>query len=208
MPIFTRDERAVLFVHVPKTGGTTIERLLREAGWESGFRASPKTHPNQIRLYRVSPQHYHAALLEQTVRLDRFEAIFLVTRDPLARWRSEYAMRNKRAEGGGTASHVEEWTRRTLRRAGRNPSVLDNHVRPQHEFLVPGARVLRLEDGMATVVRALNDTWDLGLAADAPRHLASGGDGRIASDDVEVNADVERLVREFYARDYEVFGYA
>ena len=207
MPIFTREQRSVLFVHVPKTGGTSLERLLMGAGWDVGFRATPKTHPDQIRLHRVSPQHYHAALLEQTLRLDRFDAAFLVTREPLARFRSEYAMRNKRKDGAGSADHVEEWTRRILGRVRRDPCVLDNHIRPQHEFLLPSARVFRLEDGMDAIVAALNDEWDLGLSTDIPQHLSSGGEGRISSRDVEVNARVEAWVREYYARDRELLGY-
>jgi hypothetical protein len=208
VPIFTRDQRSVLFVHVPKTGGTTLERLLMQAGWEVGFRATPRTHPDQIRLHRVSPQHYHAALLEQTLRLDRFDAIFLVTREPLARFRSEYAMRNKRKDGAGSAEHVEAWTRRVLGRARRDPCVLDNHLRPQHEFLVPGAQVFRLEDGMDSIVAAVNGAWDLGLSNDIPQHLSSGGDGRISSRDVEVSGAVAASVREFYRRDHELLGYA
>jgi hypothetical protein len=208
MPIFTRDDRAVLFVHVPKTGGTTIEKMMVGAGWEVGFRATPRTHPTQSRLHRVSPQHYHADLLAQTLKLDRFDATFLVTRDPLARFRSEYAMRNKRHPEAGTAAHVEEWTRSIIRRVRVNPSVLDNHVRPQHEFLVPGARLFRLEDGMATIVRSLNEDWGLGLSEDVPRHLLSGSNGLIASRDVAVTAFVEGWVRDFYAQDYELLGYA
>lgn len=208
VPIFTRDDRAVLFVHVPKTGGTTLEKMMAGAGWEVGFRATPRTHPAQSRLHRVSPQHYHADLLAQTLKLDRFDAVFLVTRDPLARFRSEYAMRNRRRPGAGAGPHVEEWTRSIARRVQRNPSVLDNHLRPQHEFLVPGARAFRLEDGMGAIVRALNDDWRLGLADDVPQHLLSGKDGSIASRDVQVTAEVERWVRDFYARDYELLGYA
>lgn len=208
MPIFTRGDRAVLFVHVPKTGGTTLEKMLVGAGWEVGFRATPRTHPTQARLHRVSPQHYHADLLAQTLRLDRFDTTFLVTRDPMARFRSEYAMRNKRHPEAGTAAHVAEWAGSIARRVRRNPSVLDNHLRPQHEFVLPGARVFRLEDGMESIIRTLNDEAGLGLSDDVPQHLLSGKDGRIASRDVQVTPSVERWVRDFYARDYDLLGYA
>lgn len=208
MPIFTKGERAVLFVHVPKTGGTSLERMLIREGWEVGFRATPKTHPTQSRLHRVSPQHFHAELLEQTLRLDRFDAIFLITREPLARFRSEYVMRNKRNANAGSAAHVEAWARRLFRRRAANPSVLDNHLRPQHEFVVPDARIFRLEDGMESIVTALNAEWGLGLPLDIPRNLASGTDGHISSQDVEVNDFVQARVRALYARDYETFGYS
>ena len=208
MPIFTRDGRSVLFVHVPKTGGSSIERMLTRAGWQMGFRATPRTDPEQFRYYRVSPQHYHAELLRQALRLGRFDATFLVVRDPIARFRSEYVMRNRKQDSAGSAAHVEAWAREVMGRARRNPYVLDNHLRPQHEFVLPQATVFRLEEGMDSIIERLNIEWDLGLSGEVAPRLVSGADGGLASRDVRVNAAVERVVRDFYARDYEVFGYA
>lgn len=207
MPIFTKDERSVLFVHVPKTGGTSIERMLIKAGWDVGLRATPKTHPAQMPFLRVSPQHYHAEILRNTLRLGRFDATFLICREPLARFRSEYAMRNKARSDAGSAEHVEAWTRTVMRRAQRNPYVFDNHVRPQHQFVVPKARIFRLEEGMDSIVESLNAEWGLGLTAEAHRHMGSGVEGGISSGDVELNAYVEGEVRQFYARDYALLGY-
>jgi hypothetical protein len=31
--VFRRDDKRVLFVHVPKTGGTSVEELFRRRGW-------------------------------------------------------------------------------------------------------------------------------------------------------------------------------
>ena len=38
MPVFRQDGRAVLFVHVPKAGGSTLERLFAKSGWTTGYR--------------------------------------------------------------------------------------------------------------------------------------------------------------------------
>lgn len=206
MPIYTKDDRSLLFVHVPKTGGTTLEKMLVASGWQEDMKVTPLSHPEQFRFYRCTPQHYHAPMLRQAFRVPEFDEVFLITRDPLARFRSEYAMRNKR--GDGSAEHVEEWTRRVLERYQDNPFIHDNHLRPQHEFVLPRARIFRLEDGMDSIVSTLNREWDLGLPTEVPQHMSSGTQGRISSGAVQVNAYVERRVREFYAVDYERFGYA
>jgi len=207
MPIFTRDDRALLFVHIPKTGGTTIEKMLVSAGWRMGFHATRLSEPEQFHLYKVSPQHFHADLLRQLVRPRRFDLIFAISREPLARFRSEYAMRNREA-GAGTADRVEEWTDRVLRRYRQNPFHLDNHLRPQHEFVLPRTRVFRLEDGMESIIGALNVDHGLGLPSVIPRHMQGSSRGVIGSADVQVNGTVEARVRELYAEDFRTFGYA
>lgn len=208
VPIFTRDGRSVLFVHVPKTGGTSLERMFIRAGWDVGLRATPHTHPAQSRLHRISPQHLHAPLLTEMLRLGRFDAIFLVVREPLLRFRSEYVMRNKRHADAGSAGHVEAWTDDVLARLRANPAVLDNHLRPQHEFVLPGAQVYRLEDGLEAAVADLRDRFDLDLPAEVPHTLESGSGGGLSSRDVVITDAVAARVRALYARDHEVFGYA
>ena len=208
MPIFTRNGRSLLFVHVPKAGGTSVEKGLADAGWQMSMRATRRTEGRELfDLRRVSPQHYHATLLQDLLRIERFDAVFTVVREPLARFRSEYAMRCRDATAG-TTDQVEAWTRRRLARYESNPSMMDNHLRPQEEFLLPGARVYRLEDGLEAVSADLNDRCDLDLPSRFPRKLRSGGSRRpLASSDVELNPEVVRLLTDFYASDFDTLGY-
>jgi hypothetical protein len=34
VPVMIKDGRSVLFIHIPKTGGTSVERLFKKSGWE------------------------------------------------------------------------------------------------------------------------------------------------------------------------------
>lgn len=59
MPVFVKNNLKVLYVHIPKTGGTYIEDLFRQNGfdvkfWESNLLGGA---------LRCSPQHYHHELL-------------------------------------------------------------------------------------------------------------------------------------------------
>ncbi len=206
MPIFARDGRTVLFVHVPKTGGTSVERLFVRSGWEMTHRATARTDPATFHTMRCSPQHYHGAMLEQMFRVDRFDAVFLITRDPVPRFRSEYVMRNAKDPRTDAAS-VEQWAEAMLDRYAADPFVLDNHLRPQADYLVEGATVYRLEDGLEAMVADLNARHGLELRTKVPRSLHSNKRAGISSSEVEVSPALTARLAELYRVDYERFGY-
>lgn len=207
MPIFLREGRAVLFAHVPKTGGTSIERLFRRAGWETHFRTTRRSDPTLFPVLRCSPQHYHASLLQELVAVERLDLAFLVTRHPLDRFRSEYVMRNV-ADPRTDAASVERWAARAFGAYRTNAFVYDNHLRPQREFEVPGARTYRLEDGLGAVVADLNERYDLGLDTDIPYSSHSRRRSAPPSSTVEVSPAVAELVATFYQEDFTRFGYS
>ncbi|MFI2103371.1 sulfotransferase family 2 domain-containing protein [Isoptericola sp. NPDC019693] len=206
MPVFTRGERNVLFIHVPKTGGSAIEKHFVAAGWEMSYHDGrmPKGYPNYLR--RCTPQHMHGALLKEIFRLRRFDAVFAVVRDPVARFRSEYVMRHKQ-ELTTSADAVEAWALERFEKFAVNPYVHDNHIRPQVEFLVKRALVYRMEDGLDAAVGDLNERFDLGLPAEVARVRTSERTRGISSSDVEVSASLERRLEEFYGDDFRRFGY-
>lgn len=206
MPVLTRDDKRVLFVHVPKTGGTTVERLFKRSGYAMHLRTTMRTHPELFPTLRCSFQHLHAALLRELLDVDAFDLVFLLVRDPVARFRSEYVMRNHKALRTDPAS-VEEWGLRTLDAYRADPFIRDNHLRPQVEFLLDGARVFRLEDGMEAVVDRLNTEHGLGLGAEIPHAMHGAKRSGVSSSEVRISPRLEERLREVYAADYETFGY-
>jgi hypothetical protein len=206
VPIYLRDDVSVLFVHVPKAGGTSIELLFRRAGFSERMRTTPKSDPPYAALRRCSPQHMHAELLSQVLRLELFDLTFMTVREPLSRFRSEYLMRQK-GEPDLTAAGVERWAREKLDCYRDDPYVLDNHLRPQTEYLVPGVLVHRLEDGLESLVERLNDEHRLGLAPTVPRRLVRRHARDVPSGDVPLTAALEAELREFYSADFTQLGY-
>lgn len=204
MPLLLANGRSVLFVHVPKTAGTSVEHLLRSYGRVVGVRRD-----GHDRL-PCTPQHFHGELLEHLYGSDRagspFDYVFMTVRDPMRRIVSEYYYRREfwawpRRRLGRPA--LNTWVRRSLRRAARDPYLFDNHLRPQHEFLSLGAEVFRIEDGLEPVRRRLDAV--LGLTGELGPRLktsaASGGGGEVLSE------SSRQLVSRFYARDFAEFGY-
>lgn len=206
MPVLHKAGIAALFVHVPKTGGTSVERFFVQNGWTLGWRdgvAGPGT-PNSY--LKCSPQHIEARRLDEFFRLERFDVIFSTVREPIARFRSEYCMRNAAALRTDRES-VEAWSESALAAYESDPFVFDNHLRPQHEFVVPGASVYRLEAGLEGMVEDLNTRFDLGLTGEVPRASDREIENGVASRDVVVSERLERRLRDFYARDFVDFEY-
>ena len=91
MPLFVKGGVAILYVHVPKTGGSSIEHMFLDKGFRSEFLDhGPK---NSFNLYRrCSPQHLHAKPLLRLLRPQRITFTFMTVRHPLTRLLSEYKM--------------------------------------------------------------------------------------------------------------------
>jgi hypothetical protein len=206
VPVFLKDDTSLLFMHVPKTGGTTVERLFRKSGFQVGFRATRRTEPALMPLRRCSPQHLHAELIADLLRVERFEIVFMLVRDPLARFRSEYAMRNK-ADVRTDSGSVERWAAQAFEDYARDPFVFDNHLRPQHEFELPATVVYRLEDGLEAAVADLGVRLGLDLPEEVPHALSREKSSGVSSRDVELSDALEERLRDFYRADFERFGY-
>ena len=206
VPVFTQHDRSVLFVHIPKAAGSTLERLFVRSGWAMALRETRKTHPQLMSVRRCSPQHYHAALLEQLFAVDRFDAVFTVTREPVSRFRSEYLMRNHKNPSTDAAS-VDAWADQVLARREDDPYALDNHLRPQHEFVLPAAQVYRLEDVLESAVADLNQRFDLALTTTIPQALTSVRRAGVSSSSLELSDRLHATLRRVYAEDFARFGY-
>lgn len=208
MPVFRKGERKFLFIHIPKTGGSSIERAFADVGYDTLYkdgRVGP-TSWNDIR--RCTPQHMHREMLETLFRIERFDGIFAVVRDPMARIKSEYLWRHRQDDFSISGRAVEEWVAKSLSKYRKHPFIFDNHIRPQADFLVQGTEVFRFEDGLDTMAATLNKKWDLGLPDKLPRVREGSSATKHSSKDVEVTPKAERLVRDFYKADYKRFGYS
>jgi hypothetical protein len=206
MPIFSREGRNLLFVHVPKTGGSTIERIFKRSGWTTYFLETRTTGGDLFPLRRCSPQHYQAELLRELLNVSSLAGGFMIVRDPVARFRSEYLMRNTKDPRTDAAS-VEAWADRAFTRYRTNPYIFDNHLRPQHEFLLEGVTVHRLENGMESVMTDLNSRLQLDLDPKIPHAMHSSKRAGVSSSAVELSPSLLERLTEFYARDYEELGY-
>jgi hypothetical protein len=200
MPLFVKQAKSALYVHVPKTGGSSIEQFFAGNGFRSEFLdANPKTSLNRFRL--CSPQHMTAEQLLSLLRPTRIDYIFMTVRDPLTRILSEYKMRLRVAQ---ETQSLSQWVTLSFRRFLEDPYTNDNHIRPQADFWIPGCDVFRQEDGFDEIVSRIEAR--LGLPIEKRDMGSHNTDKGTVLDSDEV-ARITPLVRQFYRRDYLMFGY-
>jgi hypothetical protein len=205
MPIYSKNGENFLFIHIPKTGGTTIEAVFREAGFEEYFRTKPRTPLNRVA--RCTPQHFHAKMLASIFRLGKFRGIFTVVRNPYARMQSEFAMRH-RDPSKNHPDNVYTWIERVTQQQKQRPFINDNHIRPQAEFILPQCEIFKLEDGLDAVFEGLHRKFGLQLPYDG-KHRSMSSDKRSGyrSEEVLLTSKAIDLIDKFYTRDFKMLGY-
>jgi len=204
MPVFFRDGVRVLYIHVPKTGGTAIEMFFENNGFGTAYldRGGNPGDLNPTR--RCSPQHMDAATLARVFRLAAFDHVFMTVRHPIDRILSEYRMRVFERRD---LPDVNAWIRQTLRRYDDDPWMMDNHIRPQAEFWLPQADVFRQEDGFgADWIERISGRIPCAFEQRATE-VAMKFDVK-AAERSDLDAASLDALRRFYDADYRLFGYS
>jgi hypothetical protein len=130
---------------------------------------------------------------------------FTVVRHPVARAVSEYRYQ-RRASGVHLTrwrmAGFETWLRYSLHQAKANPDYRDRHFRPQVDFLCFDCVVHRYEDGLEAVMASLAAATGKDIPYEtAPRNISPPRAVRVTQSSLD-------LLAQFYAADFERFGYS
>jgi hypothetical protein len=193
MPLYRHDANIIFFVHIPKTGGSSIERGLKKAGAREALKFKKK------RAYSKSTlQHMHASVYKEAVGSKFVDYAFTVVRNPFDRFASEYKMK---VIDAGVAADAHDWAVTNFNRFAEFAFTRDNHIRPQTEFLSEWVEVFRFENGLeAPMVEACGH---LGLSPPTLTHSRRGSSARI-----NVRRETLDAIRTFYSEDFLRLGYA
>jgi hypothetical protein len=201
MPVFLRDDISVLYVHVPKTAGSSIAAFFQKNDFQVHHQDLGGAR-SLNRYRRCSPQHMHAEQILSHFRMERFDCIFMTVRNPMDRLLSEYKMR---AGNLPDVPPLPIWFDRVMKRYLEDRYCLDNHIRPQVEFLVPSCKVFRQEEDLGPeFTQFLEERLKLTLSH---RILAVTNRGREIEFDPADVAKIAPAVHQFYRQDYLTFGY-
>ena len=194
MPIYKIKNKLILFIHVPRTGGMTVEHHLREQGTVL-FR-----NTTEAPMLRVTAQHLHGEDLNAIFPAGEFDYVFMLVRNPFDRLRSVYAYQRS-LRSAERVLPFGPWLRLAQLRRKWKPHYRDNHLRPQTEFEALGAEVFRIEDGMERVFDRLHELFDISKPGSIKVINQSQGPlPRLTNGDI-------RLVSRMYRGDFERFGY-
>ena len=197
MPIVEVKDQSILFLHVPKTGGSSIERHLQTLG---DLRFKGENH--RTLGLPCSPQHLHAEAIQKFMPDMSFDWAFMVVRHPVERIVSQYKYQTRKGPWLRKRWSFSVWLRYVLARRKLNPYYRDNHFRPQFEFEGFSAEVFRFEDGLDHCVESVN----LKLGLSAPNKLVWEKRSQVSNAVVLSAADIE-LIKNVYRKDFVRYGY-
>lgn len=196
MPLVRTPSGNLLFIHIPKTGGTSVERHLAGSfDVELIGRDAARKGPCKL-------QHYHGALLEEALKDVPVAMSFMIVRHPVDRIVSEFKFQTRKPTRFWRGLSFSRWLRRNLARTARDPFNRDNHFRPQVEFEAFGPAIFRFEEGLQPCFQWLQEKIGLPPPA-ADIHVWKSRDRK-----VDVSGDDLEAIRAFYKADFDRYGYA
>jgi Sulfotransferase family. len=203
VPILEKNGEYVLFMHVPKAGGTSIEHTFIQNGWTIHLFDGGTNKSSINPVLSCSPQHWHADLILPLVREKRFKAIFATVRNPITRMESEYRWRRQHNK---VTLGINDWVNDALNRFERDPFIHDNHIRPQSEFILSDTKLFKIGNGLAPIFEHLNQTLDQKIDFD-PQYRAMVSTPKTPNQDSEFEhlseITIDRL-RHFYRNDFKM----
>ncbi len=205
MPLYLKDNcRPILFLHIPKTGGSTIENWLNAECNYSQMLLSKYALDGMT----CTPQHLSFESISALVGEDFSTAksyAFTVVRNPFDRLVSEFFYRVGMKQirlGSSPEKYFSNWVNDILEKATKSPDVLDNHLRPQGFFISDDVRIFKLESGIEAILETVAKENDLA----APTVISSKKVS--AKTDVIWSDSAIQRVQEFYKDDFHRFGYS
>lgn len=193
MPIIEKGNTRILFVHIPKNGGTTIERWLGKTARLMFYDEYPPP------IYRVSPQHLPVSILKRLFGDGWWHYSFALIRNPYARAESEYFYRIKMGDKG--LPDFSSWLIENINSTKENPFHMDNHFQTQTYFIDKSVEIYRLEDGLDSIVSKISAM--LGI----PGPSSNSKDNLSEKSEVIWSGQAVEIFNSFYGADFSLFGY-
>lgn len=196
-------ETTFLFIHVPKTGGTAIETHLRGIGLAGYF--DPPTYMPVRPYLKVPPAHYDYGYLNRLFDLTALYS-FAVVRHPVKRLISEYKWALEKSSRKDDLAHMDfsSYIRFMFEEYRRDENMFSGHFKPQIRFVGEKVtKIFKYEAGLDNVVRHVLRDVGLTFNAQMTVPVVNNTSPRKV---VPSQSDMD-LIAEFYAEDFEAFGY-
>lgn len=195
---------SILFLHVPKCGGSSIVETFAANGYSPQLlmRGLP---PQECLV--VSPQHQTFSSLKDFIRVEKLTDIFILVRNPYERIKSEFnwTFRDTTTEHRPDFS---EWILESLALASEDRSHADNHFRPAINFvdINTPVKVFRLEDGIELAIEFFLQEAGDSLPTKIS-HEKNSAKFPNSCDSLNFNNKALDKINTFYKYDFAAFGY-
>lgn len=193
----------LLFIHIPKTGGTSMENYLKGKAPQTLFTGRPKNNILPIKNVSLQHQTYKTIKTHQNVLGINFDSpkfrTISIVRNPYERIVSDlfyFRLINKKTPTIKVTDIIKKYI---------NSTRFDNHNIPQYNFLTlnntdiaPEIHIFRTEtlkkDATNFGLKNFNASTNKGMC-DKKKYYSYLNDESI------------RLINVFYKKDFELFGY-
>lgn len=198
MPIFRKSTEQVLFIHIPKCGGSSIEKVLSSS--------SDETLLFGLNEFQCSPQHFHGKLLQALIPNSDGINSFSVVRHPILRFISEHQYRNRlRIKHKKKPMQLDEDAKHCIFEYKANPFIYDNHIRPQIEYPLRNTKLFTLENGLEAPISFALKLLSGGQDSEAEKIPF---EKKSPTSDIVINCKTLLRLQEFYYHDFEFLGYS
>lgn len=179
MPIFTKNSCRILFVHIPKTGGTSVKILFEANEWE-------------IEKWAGDGKGGQHSTREEWKNWGDFDLIFTIVRHPVDRLVSDIRGRNIRPKDVDITA--QRWIYETYEKHG-------NHNRPQVDFFRVGdGKLFYFEDPLHR-----HEILKIAGGRHFPHHKGDTYDPRVTTD--LLSQETLDAVQNKYKEDMAEFEY-
>lgn len=198
-------KRSLFFSFIPKTGGTSIIKFFNSIGAE--IYLHNENNPI-IGLLRCPSQHFHYELNDQIHDLGKYNFSFSIVRNPISRIKSDYLWTLRNHLGDKKFPSFEEWFSFVYSKYKENKFFLDNHLRPQSEFVGEKInKIYKYEDGLENAIldifKNLNIRVNLNNKEFLPKENTSFKNTNLNSSNVQINSQIINIIRDLYSEDFE-----
>ena len=204
MPYFKNNDINILLIHIPKTGGTSVEKYLSNKYNIPLNKKSLYTETEFINNVSYQHQPYEYILNNRelfNIDINNLQVISIV-RNPYMRIISDMFY-NKIIDINSKPDAVFWEMKKYLHKYKSDNSILDNHLRPQHYFLTidniipPNIKILKTEN-LTEMMRNIGYI-DFNLYSNKNKNNIDYM--------ALLNKDSIMLINNFYKEDFELFGY-
>lgn len=196
MPLFINNK--LLFIHIPRTGGTSIERFLESKGETIGL----FTDSGSIFINGHTPQHCTYRELECLGLVSDDVKIFTILRNPIDRAVSNYYyLRDHRPDIFHLFKNFTGYLKLYLNE--KNSPVFDNHNLSNYEYLKDHSGVISERITMFRFFDISEIERFLGFEG-----LRNFNHYRTTKSPLEISRKNLNWMKEYYHEDFKLFEYA
>ena len=225
MPVFTKSSINIVFLHIPKTGGSTIYNFFSDLGFNSSLYCTEYGRDSAYRNFINPPQHLPYRVLKEIVNINKCDFAFTTLRDPILRFKSSYVHFNRKSSladlqskelqmktvGILLRSHLESFSNNTS-------ANFENQIfRRQVDFMGNGVRGFRLEHDLEKLEIKLYDliktSSPIISTAETFKGMISNRRVRqratisgVNTKEIKLHKDVQDLVTAYYRKDIELYN--